>query len=149
MEIKISVAIHIIGIVMWLGGLLVLTRIFKLFTSSNSFGQPLSGVMSRIFFGYIIPGTILTVCTGLYQLSYAGMAAYMSQGWFHGKLTLVLILLAVTAICFQSLRKARSGATLSRGMVGALHGLVGLTLLVGVFVTVLFGYYFAALGVQG
>lgn len=149
MEIKISVAIHIIGIVMWLGGLLVLTRLFKLFTLGHSGLQQVSGMMSRIFFGYVILGTVLTVCTGLYQLSYSGVAAYMSQGWFHGKLTLVLILLVVTAICFQYLRRIQKGATLSRGMVGALHGVVGLTLLVGVFITVIFGYYFAALGVQG
>lgn len=139
MEIKISVALHIIGIAMWVGGLLVLTRFFKLFTAPDTGSKPLIAMIGRVFFGYVVPGLVIALCTGLYQISYRGVAFYMAQGWFHTKLTMILILLVATGLCFMSLKKIRNGAVLSKGLVGAQHGLVGLVLLVTTFITVLYG----------
>lgn len=149
MELKISLALHLIGMVMWVGSLLVLTRLFKLFTAAGAQQPDVVALIGRLFFGYAVPGLVLSTVTGLYQMGYVGFGVYLSQGWFHGKLTFVLLMLAVTALCFVNLHKVRSGAVLSRGMVGALHGMVGLTLVVVVFMTVISGMYFSALGVQG
>ncbi|NDC37129.1 MAG: hypothetical protein EBZ48_03645 [Proteobacteria bacterium] len=146
MELKISLALHLIGMAMWLGSLLVVTRLFKLFTNAGYRNPELLNLMGRLLFGYAVPGLVLSLITGLYQMAYAGIAAYMSQGWFHGKLTFVLLLIGVTVLCLGSLSKARAGAQLSRGLIGAMHGVVGLTLIVVVFITVFSGMYFSALG---
>ena len=137
MEIKISLALHIIGIVMWVGGLLVLTRFFKLFTAAIPKDESLAKLLGRIYYGYVVPGFLLALITGIVQLSYRGAQFYLAQGWFHAKLGLVLLLIVVTAVSFYDLKKVRSGKTLSRARVAALHGIVGLVLLVVVFLTVL------------
>ena len=149
MELKISLALHLIGMAMWVGSLLVLTRLFKIFTKPSSQQGELPAILGRLLFGYALPGLVLSTITGLYQMGYVGFATYLRQGWFHGKLTLVLLLVVVTGLCFINLRKVRTGAALSSGLVAAMHGLVGFILIAVVFMTVMSGMYFSALGMQG
>jgi uncharacterized membrane protein len=157
MELKISLALHLIGMVMWLGSLLVLTRLFKLFTSpitspitspSGPQGQ-LPTLMGRMLWGYVIPGFLLSLGTGLYQMGYVGFGTYLAQGWFHGKLTLVVLLVVVTLLCFANVGKIRRGAPVSGGLASAMHGFVGFTLIVVVLMTVKSGMYFAGIGTGG
>lgn len=137
MELKVSIALHIIGIVMWVGGLMILTRFLKIFTVAGDGTPALAAMVSRVFFGYVLAGFGVAVLTGLYQISYRGFGFYMSQGWFHGKLTLIVLLLVVTGLTFADVKKVKGGVTLSRGRVGALHGMVHLVLLGAVFLTLL------------
>ena len=137
MDFKVSIALHIIGIVMWAGGLMIVTRFLKVFTEAGA-GTPALGAMtSRVFHGYVLGGSVLALLTGLYQLLYRGAAFYFAQGWFHGKLTFILLLLVVTVLAFADVKKAKGGVTLARGRIGALHGLTGLALLGIVFLTVI------------
>jgi len=149
MELKISLALHLIGMVMWLGSLLVLTRLFKLFTSPSGPQGELPNLMGRMLWGYVVPGFLLSLATGLYQMGYVGFGTYLAQGWFHGKLTLVFLLVVVTLLCFANVGKIRRGAPVSGGLASAMHGFVGFTLIVVVFMTVKSGMYFAGLGTGG
>ena len=137
MDFKISIALHIVGIVMWAGGLMILTRFLKLFTSPGDGTPAVAAMANRVLHGYVFGGLVLALLTGLYQLSYRGFGFYMAQGWFHGKLTFVILLLVITGLVFTDVKKIKAGVPLSRGRVGALHGLTGLALLVIVFLTLL------------
>ena len=137
MDFKISIALHIIGIVMWAGGLMIVTRFLKIFTNAGDGSAALSAMVHRVFHGYVLGGSVIALLTGLYQLFYRGLGFYFAQGWFHGKLTLIVLLIVVTALTFADVNKVKSGVTLSRGRIGAMHGLTGLALLGIVFVTIL------------
>ena len=136
-EFKVSIALHIIGIVMWVGGLMVLARFLKLFTEPGTGRDALVAMMRRVYFGYSLIGCFLALATGIFQLMLRGPAFYFSQGWFHTKLTLIIILFIATLVVAFDLKSISSGTLLSRGKVAAIHGLIGLVLLVAVFLTIL------------
>ena len=137
MDFKISIALHIIGIVMWMGGLMVLTRFLKIATEGPQSNPAFGAMARRIYFGFGVGGCVLTLLTGLYQLISRGASFYMSQGWFHGKLTLVLLALIVTVIIGTLVSAVNAGRTISKGKVAATHGMIGLVLLLVVFATIL------------
>lgn len=102
-----SFAIHIIGIVLWLGGLFNVTRFAGLAAEPGaSLGQSYAKVLRKSWFVGVIQGLALTVLTGLYQLfAGAGLGVYFKQGWFHGKVTLVLVLVAATVMLGFEIKK--------------------------------------------
>ena len=131
---KISLAFHIIGIVMWMGGLLILTRLMKAFRSGDSCSDQFRASLERrVFLGWVLPGLGLVSISGLYQIFTRGFDFYLKQGWFHAKLTLILVLLAVTYFTWREIAKP-SGKT---AKVMAFHGIVGLVLIAITFITML------------
>ena len=100
---EISLALHIVGIVFWIGGLLFLTKTLKFDLSRN---PDLAVLNRKLLFGWLLPGIIITLVTGIYQFLQVGAAVLMKQGWFHGKLTLVVLLLLASGYVFA---KAQSG----------------------------------------
>jgi len=132
----ISLGFHIIGIVLWIGSLMILTRLLltrqKLAgTIDATEGQALHRLWSR--FGGI--GFVLVLLSGFYQLFARGVAFYMQQGWFHGKLTAVLVLVVLSGVFHVSLHKLQSGEQPKASTIHIVHGLTGLLLLVIVFST--------------
>lgn len=97
----------------------------------------LSSVVRRLYFGFVLAGLLLTVATGLYQLGMGGMGMYFKQGWFHSKLTLVVILFVVTGMLAFEVRKFSAGKILSGGKVMALHGITSICFVVIIFLTLL------------
>lgn len=86
-------AFHIIFMVTWFAGLFYLPRLFvyhadaKDATSIERFK-----IMERkLFFGIMNPGGLFTLVFGIAMVYLA--PGYLTQGWFHAKLTLVLALL--------------------------------------------------------
>ena len=116
---------------------MIVTRFLTVFTTAGDGTPALSAMVHRVFHGYVLGGSVVVLLTGLYQLFYRGLAFYFSQGWFHGKLTLIVLLIAVTVLAFADVNKAKRGVTLNRGKVAAMHGLAGLALLGIVFLTIL------------
>lgn len=121
---------------MWLGGLMMLTRFMKLLTVPQS-ADSLRAMIKRIYFAYVIPGMTLSILSGLYQLS-SDVSGYMQRGWFHGKLTFVLLLLGITFVVATDVKRSERGELLSAGRLGALHGLTGLALIAILSLTLLF-----------
>jgi len=91
-------------------------------------------IAKRAFFGYVVAGLVISTLSGLHQWASGGFADYMKQGWFHGKLTLVMILLAVTGMLFVQVGKAQTGQS-NRKLLMAIHGIAALCLVGIVFLT--------------
>lgn len=137
-----SIAFHIIALVLWLGGLMVITRTLKLFAcnfpaEANSGLDGLRSINSRIWFGFVIPGAVLSIVTGLYQIYLMGISYYMKQGWFHAKLTLVLVLLVVTFFVGREVGRSSKKLQLDAKRLLILHIISATSLLIIVFLTIL------------
>jgi len=88
-------ALHVIAVIAWMAGMLYLPRLFVYHCEADAGSKQSETfkVMERRLFKAIInPAMIVTWLAGLY-LAWAG--AWLSAGWFHGKLFLVLALSAV------------------------------------------------------
>jgi uncharacterized membrane protein len=96
---KIAWIIHVIGVILWIGGLLFLTRLLGY--HMREIGKPdakiamaaLSRIELRMHHLVIVPGAILAITGGLWQLTQQGHL--MKEGWFHAKLTLVLFFIGL------------------------------------------------------
>ena len=85
-------ALHVIAVISWMAGMLYLPRLFVYHCEADA-GSTQSEtfkVMERRLLKAIInPAMVVSWLAGLY-LAWAGH--WLSAGWFHGKLLLVLIL---------------------------------------------------------
>lgn len=138
----VSLAFHIVGMIMWVGALLIMTRMLRGFAEnpSSTFGDqglPLRAVIKRTWVGFGLGGMGLSLISGTFQLLNRGMSFYMSQGWFHGKLTFIVILLVVTLIVHRNVLSVANGGGVTRKTIGMLHGLSGLSFILIVFLTIL------------
>jgi putative membrane protein len=124
---------------MWMGGLMVLTRFMKLAAAGSAapMSADFSKMLKRIYFGFGVGGCVVTLLTGIYQLLARGMQFYMSQGWFHGKLTLVLVAIIITVVIGTLVKAVSAGRSVSAAKVGAMHGIISLILVLAVFSTIL------------
>lgn len=134
---KISIAFHLVGMIMWLGALLVTTRFMRVFAAGEAMPDTLRAILKRTWFGFGIGGAVVAVASGLSQLFLGGVSVYMAQGWFHGKLTFVIVLLVVTALVHVTVLGVAAGGSVTKKRAGILHGLTGLSLIVIVFLTIL------------
>ncbi len=88
-------ALHIIAVISWMAGMLYLPRLFVYHCEADAGSKQSETfkVMERRLLKAIInPAMIVTWLAGLY-LAWAGH--WLSAGWFHTKLALVLLLSAV------------------------------------------------------
>ena len=127
--------IHLFGIVMWIGALLIaslqLRQAAKLPREAQ---QPIIGAMRRLHLGFGLPGMIVTLAGGLVLLMIH--TEYFSQGWMHAKLTFV-ILLVVLDLCLVALQSKYREVAGSPGpplLIHVVTGLAFLGALVAVFV---------------
>jgi putative membrane protein len=107
-------ALHVIAVISWMAGMLYLPRLF-VYHCDAEIGSKQSETFKvmewRLFKLIINPAMIVTWLAGLY-LAWAGH--WYASGWFHGKLTLVLVLSGVHGFFsrwvkdFQADRNTRS-----------------------------------------
>lgn len=133
---QLSIAFHIIGFVLWVGGSIILARALAVAVAEGS-DAPVRNWAWSGFVGYIVPGAILTLVTGIYQLLTRGMPFYFAQGWFHAKLTLVLVMLVGTLILGIKAKAMSRGELVKKGALMAVHGIAALMLIGGVLLTIL------------
>src|SRR5689334_10996796 len=90
-------AFHVISVIAWMAGMLYLPRLFVYHVDAPAGSQQSETfkVMERkLMRGIINPSMVLTlIFGGLLAWSYS--PGIWHQGWFHGKLTLVVIMLAI------------------------------------------------------
>jgi uncharacterized membrane protein len=130
-----SLGFHIVGIVMWLGGMMILTRCVKLFSEDAAQARVAIPALRRLFFGNAGIGAVLVLGSGIFQLAHGGAASYFAQGWFHAKLTLVVILLGATACMPGTIALLASQPHKAGKRAMMLHGISALVLLAAVFLT--------------
>lgn len=134
-------AFHVVGLVIWLGGLLDLTRLMGYHVKEDvAVQERLSWMEFRMFWFVATPGMLITVIMGLFLFFYGGgVETYLKgAGWFHAKLTLVCILLVIHFVFGKMLMQQRAEPKIVKaGKFKAIHGVVGLlfiSILILVFV---------------
>src|SRR5688500_4204910 len=89
---------HILGFILWMGGLLDMTRILGYHVKEeNSVQQRLSWMERRMFFFVATPGMFITLAMGVMLFfSQGGFQGYLlTSAWFHIKICMVLLLIGV------------------------------------------------------
>ncbi len=86
-------AFHIIGMVCWFAGIFYLPRLFVYHAMSDDTpSQERFAVMERkLYRGIMTPAMIFTWACGLLMIGLAP-SIYLTQGWLHAKLVLVVLL---------------------------------------------------------
>src|SRR5208283_2934074 len=90
-----TLVFHIIGLVFWLGSLLVVTQILAIHTgeTSSETRATLGRLESKLLRGLAHPGAAIMVITGSVLLSLN--PSYLREHWLHAKLLLVVVLIAL------------------------------------------------------
>ncbi|SMF94491.1 putative membrane protein [Methylomagnum ishizawai] len=94
-------AFHLIFMVTWFAGLFYLPRLFVYHAmSSDAVGVERFKIMERkLYYGIMTPGMVLTFVFGIWMLADYAWASYGSQGWFHAKLGLLVLLVGYHFMC--------------------------------------------------
>lgn len=121
---------HLLGVVLWTGGLLAISRMAAYHTVEAPEVQPrFAWVEWRMYWLVAVPGLVITLITAAGLLS-TGPLPYMSLGWFHAKLGLVVLLLVLHAVLHVKLKALKARPEGQRKAVfSAVHGTIGLTLI--------------------
>lgn len=122
-------ALHVFGVIFWLGSLLVITSLLRL--ASDEVGvakERVVAVARRLFNMGANAGAVITVILGIWLAALD--PSVMRAGWMHVKLVLVLILILVHLLLARRIAGAeRDPSALSRGQFAMIHGVVSLILL--------------------
>ena len=133
-----TLVFHILGIVFWLGSLLVVTHLLAYDAESESVEvhEVLNRLEVKLFKGIAHPGAIITISSGAILIS-TNPQYYMHAAWLHVKLFLVIILIALDVITFIRAKAFHAGKiTLQRKECMMLHGGIALVF-IGILIMVL------------
>lgn len=134
---SVSLSFHVIGLALWLIGLMALTMVLRLGLVHTQSVALAKSAVKRTLFAFVIPGFAVTLLSGLHQFAARGAAFYMQQGWFHTKLTLLLILIALTAFVYRDSANFLADRAPTLGRIKLYHILSGVLLLAIVLTTML------------
>lgn len=100
-------ALHIIAVVTWFAALFYLPRLFvyhAMIDSTDTVGRERFKLMERkLYRGIMTPSAIAVLALGVWLLA-LNHTYYLTQGWMHAKLALVLVLFAYHGLCGRFLR---------------------------------------------
>lgn len=133
-----ALVFHILGIVFWMGGLLISTHLLGAMatTSSDEARQALGRLVGKVFNGIAHPGAIITILAGVVLFS-TNPQYYLEATWMHIKLLLVAVLVGLDVATYVMFRAARAGRIeAGRGALMALHAVTSLVFL-GVLIMVI------------
>lgn len=131
---------HVVGLVFWIGGLLVVTAMLgqHAMESSPEAGAALGLAEMRMLKGMANPGAVITIVTGI-LLVYTRPAYYLHVTWFQAKAILVICLIVLHAMTYsRTSRFVRGQLWVPRKNWMILHGAISLVFL-GILVCVLPG----------
>ena len=101
-------AFHVVFVVTWFAGLFYLPRLFVYHVSaSDTISRTRFVVMERRLFVMTTLGGAFTVLFGVLMVVLA--PGYMTQGWLHAKLALVLLLIGYHIWCIPLMHALRDG----------------------------------------
>jgi len=122
-----TLVFHIVGLVFWLGSLLVVTQILALHTEEPSpeTCETLGRLESKLLKGLAHPGAAIMVITGFLLVSED--PNYLREHWLHAKLLLVVVLIVLDLrLTFRARAFQEGKIELSRRECMALHGAISL-----------------------
>ena len=132
-----ALVFHIIGIVFWVGGLLVTTTVLALHTQQDlpQARLPLEHLEVKLLKGMAHPGAAIAVLAGLTVLWI--QPSFLYEHWLHAKLFLVAILIVLDLIVYRRTKAFQRGEiNLERRECMILHGAISLVFL-GIVILVL------------
>lgn len=133
-----TLVFHILGIVFWLGSLLVVTHLlaYDADSASPEVHEVLNRLEGKLFKGIAHPGAIITIISGAVLIS-TNPQFYLHAAWLHVKLFLVIILIVLDAITYIRAKAFHAGRiVLRRRECMMLHGGIAL-MFIGVLILVL------------
>ena len=97
---------HIIAMVAWFAGLFYLPRLFVYHAETNdSMSIARFKIMERrLYYAITWPAAVLTTIFGTWLISY-NAHYYLSAGWMHAKLGLIVLLWAYHLVCGHFVRQ--------------------------------------------
>lgn len=124
---------HLVGAVLWMGGLLTFSRILGYHAREAPSVRPrLTWIEGRLNYLVALPGAVLTIGIGLWQTVMLGRAHFRVAIWLHWKLLLVIavvIIHVVLSVAHRRLLRRPPDAPVPRALFAALHGTTGLLLI--------------------
>ena len=126
-----TVLFHIIGLVFWIGGLLVATALLGQHAKEESpEGQlALAQAEMRMLNGMANPGAIITIITGAMLVS-SQWPDILHETWFESKIVLVLTLIVLHGVAYTRARQFVAGRrVMTRRNWMVLHGAISLVFL--------------------
>ena len=133
-----SLVFHLLGIVFWLGGLLIVTHLLAADAeaAAEETHQVLGRLEANLFKGIAHPGAAVVIISGLVMIA-TNPHYYLDQSWLRVKLILVAGLVVLDYITYRRMQAFKAGsAKLQRKQCMALHGAIAL-LFIGILIMVL------------
>ncbi len=133
-----TLVFHILGLVFWVGGLLIETNILARHTqeASPEVREAFGRLEMRLLNAMANPGALLSVTTGII-LILTNRSYFLHAGWLHAKLVLVLLLIGLHLVVLSRTKSFAAGRIeLERRDCMFLHAAITLTFL-GILVLVL------------
>ncbi len=106
----LAVATHLVGLIFWMGGIVVAAMIAASAAREGEAGRATIAAARRAVLMVATPGMLLAWIAGLAYLVPNFTTLYARAGWMHGKLTLIVVLSALTGVLSGRLRRTASGA---------------------------------------
>jgi len=130
-----ALAFHLVGVVLWMGGLLTFSRILGYHARESPSVRPrLSFIEGRMNWLVAVPGAVLTTGCGVWLIGIYGAAWFRVARWMHWKLVLVIVVVIihfVLTVYQRKIARRRPDEPVSRGLAASMHGTLGL-LLIGI-----------------
>lgn len=136
---NVVLALHIIGIIVWMGALMMLSRLLGMHTELGEGEVPeaLTRFERRTYFWAVVPGGLLTLGMGFTMLFFKGLSPghYLSPDgpWgatFHLKLTLVFLIFVFDLSVMRLMNKLHRGDEVAKRPFQIFHGMIGLCFVV-------------------
>jgi putative membrane protein len=102
-------ALHIVSVVCWFAGLFYLPRLFVYHAQSeDTISRERFAIMERkLYRGIMGPAMIATFIFGIWLIVLS--PGWMSQGWLHAKLALVVLLTGYHHVCGAQMKRFARG----------------------------------------
>ena len=99
-------ALHLIAVICWFAALFYLPRLFvyHALAEDETSIERFKVMERKLYRGIANPSMIATVILGLW-LVFLNPQAYLSQGWFHLKALLVILLIGYHHMCLAHMKK--------------------------------------------
>ena len=129
-------AFHIIAMVCWFSALFYLPRLFVYHAmSEDQISRDRFVVMERkLMRGIATPAMIATLVLGVWLLHY--LPGYLSLGWMHAKLALVVLTVGYHHVCIRYMKQLAAGTSTHSHQFFRVFNEIPVVLLVGIVVLV-------------
>lgn len=112
----ISKALHLIAVVIWMGGMITLPMLFShhagaLAVKNTKVAEELAQIEVRLLRRWMNPAMVLVLLLGLHLVMITGVGAPGAGGWFHVKFLLAFLLFGLHGYYAKCRKDLAAGST--------------------------------------